>query len=284
MPERLTLATGMRRRTLPGSLRTLRRGLREARDRCASLWWHAAALGLPLRENERRLARLRRREAGKRVFILANGPSLNLTDVDRLSGEASIASNAVFLLFERKRFRPTYYTIEDVLVAEDRAAEAAALEGCWKIFPDDVRRFIPADERTVYVNFPRQYEGGPRFSDDGLRCMYWGGTVTFMNMQLAYYLGASEIYLIGFDHAYSKPDVRDAVDGYVITSQTRDANHFDPRYFGPGYRWHDPNVERMERAYRVAKAFFDERGVRVFNATAGGQLEVFPRVDFDSLF
>lgn len=105
-----------------------------------------------------------------------------------------------------------------------------------------------------------------------------------MNMQLAHYLGASIIYLIGFDHNYVKPKAADRVDGPVITSATDDSNHFDPRYFGAGYRWHDPKVERMEKAYRVAKDFFNAHGVQIFNATAGGKLEVFPRVNFDSLF
>jgi len=70
----------------------------------------------------------------------------------------------------------------------------------------------------------------------------------------------------------------------VITSAADDPSHFDPRYFGAGYRWHDPQVERMEEGYRVAKEFYESRGLEICNATAGGHLEVFPRVSFDSLF
>jgi hypothetical protein len=249
------------------------------------LAWTCAGSGLCLGENERRLASLRNREAGKRIFILGNGPSLNRTDVDRLAGETCIASNAIFLMFERKKFRPAYYTIEDYLVAEDRRAEAAALKGCWKLFPEDVRRFIPPDDQTIYLNFLRQYDGFPKFSDQFLRRVYWGGTVTFMNIQLAYYLGAKNIYLVGFDHNYARPTEKDQVRGAVITSANNDdANHFDPRYFGAGYRWHDPKVERMEEAYRIARQFLNERGVGIYNATDGGHLEVFPRVAYDSLF
>ena len=261
-----------------------RRTKKKAELAGAELRWKLCSLGLPISENERRQAALKNREAGKRIFILANGPSLNQTDVDRLCEEVTIASNAIFLLFDKKRFRPTYYTIEDYLVAEDRRHEASCLKGCWKLFPEDVRKFIPPDERTIYVNFLRQYEGFPKFTDDFRRRVYWGGTVTFMNMQLAYYLGASKIYLIGFDHNYAPPTTKDHVQGTVITSATSDANHFDSRYFGPGYRWHDPKVERMDEAYRVTRAYFEEHGVQVFNATAGGNLEVFQRVDFNSLF
>src|SRR3954463_6832742 len=132
-----------------------------ARSAWRGLCYRAAGSGIPLRTSDRRLARLRGREQGKRIFILGNGPSLNRTDVDKLVGEVSIASNAIFLLFDRKRYRPTYYTIEDYLVAEDRRKEAAALTGAWKLFPADVRHHIPVDDRTMYVNFVRDYEGYP---------------------------------------------------------------------------------------------------------------------------
>lgn len=263
---------------------SFRRNWKRTRRLTSEFLWMCSGLGLPIRENERRLSALRNREAGKRIFILGNGPSLLKTDVDKLCDEISIASNAVFLLFKEKRYRPTYYTIEDYLVAEDRAKEASALQGMRKIFPEDVRRYIPADRNTTYVNFIRDSKAPPRFSENCARVVYWGGTVTFLNLQLAAFLGASKIYLIGFDHNYASPSADDEVDGVVITSATRDQNHFDPRYFGPGYRWHDPRVDRMESSYRLAKNVLAARGIEIFNATAGGKLEVFERVEFDSLF
>ena len=60
-------------------------------------------------------------------------------------------------------------------------------------------------------------------------------------------------------------------------------NHIHPDYFGPGYRWHDPNVARMEAAYRCARRELESAGITVMNATAGGHLEVFDRVAYDSL-
>jgi hypothetical protein len=40
----------------------------------------------------------------------------------------------------------------------------------------------------------------------------------------------------------------------------------------------------MLYGYRCAKEICDAEGVRLFNATVGGQLEVFPRVRFEALF
>lgn len=255
----------------------------------------STGIGLPLRKNESRLLKLRNSAQGKRIFILGNGPSLLHTDVDKLRDEITIASNGIFLLFDKKKFRPTFYTIEDQLVAEDRAIEAIVLSESLKIFPRDLRQWLLPTENTLYMNFRRDYlefppdgpdDGNdlPKFSENFAKEVFFGGTVTYVNLQLAYFLGSSAVYLIGFDHNYAKPKNEDHVSGSVITSSTDDVNHFDPAYFGAGYRWHDPRVNRMERAYNVAKQYFQQRGGAIFNATSGGRLEIFPRINYDSLF
>ena len=106
--------------------------------------------------------------------------------------------------------------------------------------------------------------------------------MTYLCIQLAYYLGASEVVLVGVDHSYEVPD-DEPLDGNTITSTRDDVNHFHSDYFGAGKRWHLPRVDRMERAYVRARQVFDDDGRRIVNATKGGALEVFPRVDFDAL-
>jgi len=213
---------------------------------------------------------------------MGNGPSLRKTDVTLLGTEVTIGSNGIFLMFDEMGYKPTFLTVEDRLVAEDRAETLNAINGTQKIFPRDLSYCLKPDPSTLYVNFSRDYEGFPRVSDEFDRVVYWGGTVSFLNLQLAYHLGCNPIYLIGFDHSYAVPDRDDSSP--VITSEGDDPNHFHPDYFGKGYRWHDPEVDRMEAGYRACRGFCDSRGVSVYNATVGGKLEVFDRVDFDVLF
>lgn len=239
--------------------------------------WRRSQAG---RENQERLSALRGAHAGRRCFVMGNGPSLHKTDIRRLRDEVTIGSNALFLIADRMGYRPTFHTVEDVLVAEDRARELNALRGSVKIFPRDVAYCLKQDEATIYIRFLRDYAGFPKFSERFDEVCYWGGTVSMLNLQLAYFLGCDPIYLIGFDHEYKvPPDLK----SHVIHSDADDVNHVHPDYFGKGYRWHDPMVERMERAYRVARAFLEARGVRIYNATAGGRLEVFERVNFDDV-
>lgn len=234
-------------------------------------------------KNYKRLCGLENIYKGRRCFVIGNGPSLHQTDIRKLNGEITIASNAIFLLFEETGFRPTFWTIEDPLVAADRAADVNQHNGITKIIPNDLRNVIKPDNNTLYVNFLRQYRNFPSFSSNFKDYVYWGGTVTFLNLQLAYYLGCREIYLIGVDHNYHSPSKVDKVEGAVITSNSVDINHFHPDYFGPGYRWHDPKVERMEQAYQQAQLFMENHYATIYNATAGGKLEVFSRVDFSKI-
>jgi hypothetical protein len=153
-------------------------------------------------------------------------------------------------------------------------------------FPAQFRH--PAFDRNNHNYFRAIYAfeaaaGFPRFSLDPARLMWIGGTVTYICMQLALYMGFSEVYLVGMDHNYQRPDHVQS-QGSVWTSHGEDPNHFHPQYFGAGYRWHDPQVERMETAYRKARDVYAEQDARIVNATVGGRLEVFDRVDYERLF
>ena len=135
---------------------------------------------------------------------------------------------------------------------------------------------------NVRVNYTN-YHKFPNFSTDAVRQLWVGGTVSYLCLQLAYHMGFSDVHLVGFDHNYTIPS--DAkIDGNRIETTSTDPNHFHPDYFGKGYRWHNPRVDRMEIAYVRAREQFEATGRRVFNATVGGKLEVFDRVNYDSLF
>jgi hypothetical protein len=104
-----------------------------------------------------------------------------------------------------------------------------------------------------------------------------------INIQLAIYFGFKEIYLVGMDHDYKIPHTA-SVSGETITSNADDENHFHPDYFGKGKKWHDPHLDRVERNYAYLENISNIFGVKIYNATVGGKLEVFERVDFESLF
>lgn len=267
MKHKLKKALGQSRRGWQKQLKLLREHL-----------WSLSPEG---RRSKRRLAELKGTFSGRRCFIMGNGPSLLKCDLSLLENEITICSNAQYLIWDDMGFVPTFLTVEDRLVAEDRASELCALNQTIKVFPRDLLYCLRGSADTIFVNFARDYQPFPQFTSDFQQIVYWGGTVTMLNLQLAYYLGCDEIYLVGFDHHYEVPKV---MDGHVITSHGDDVNHIHPKYFGEGYRWHDPNLARMEQAYSVARRFLEANGITVRNATIGGHLEVFERIDYGRLF
>lgn len=234
---------------------------------------------------------LRERFKGsRRCFLIGNGPSLNQTDLSMLKNEVTFAVNGFFLKAADLDWKPTFYVVEDHLVAEDRAKWINEFKGPIKFFPSYLGYMFDKSDDTVFYNHrPRKsYPHGFDFSLEADKITYTGCTVTFSMMQLAAYLGFQEIYLIGVDASYDIP--KDAQEGKdysvgVLDMKSDDPNHFDPDYFGKGFRWHDPQVEKMVEAYQEARKVLDTQTTqRIYNAGIGGKLEVFDRVPFASLF
>lgn len=234
-----------------------------------------------------RFDQLRRRlqESGvKRVFVIGNGPSLKKTDLSLLRDEVTIGFNGIFL---HDSFTPTIYVVEDHLVAEDRQKEILAYRCPVKVFPSYLAYCLEPQANTIFLNHRSRvsFPVDTDFSDQAGTVSYTGGTVTYTGLQIAASLGAEQIVLVGVDASYTVADVErnDSYGTGVLTSKSDDTNHFDPRYFGAGYRWHDPNVHTMLQAYRKAQQHARRNGFEIINATAGGQLEVFPRVRLEQL-
>ncbi|WP_083199230.1 6-hydroxymethylpterin diphosphokinase MptE-like protein [Sphingobium sp. Ndbn-10] len=230
---------------------------------------------------------------GKRCFIVGNGPSLNKMDLSKLSDEYSFAVNGIFYKTEECGYRPTFYVVEDRHVILDNVDEIKKFQpapGGFRFFPARYRFKIGAGDNTFFLNFNRgfydprsSFYETPRFSTDASRRVYCGQSVTIVNIQIAYWLGFSEVYLIGMDFSYNIPDSA-KVDGNVLESTEDDINHFHPDYFGAGKKWHDPKLHNVLKSYMMCKFMFELDGRKIFNATAGGNLNVFERADYDGLF
>jgi hypothetical protein len=239
----------------------------------------------PISSDYRLLKDLKGKHSGKRCFIIGNGPSLNDLDLSLLKDEITFGVNAIYTNFQKMGFYPTYYVVEDMLVAEDRAEEINAYTESIKFFPNYVKHCIRRVGNQAYFNFVQSFDalGYPAFSQDFSHRVYFGGTVSYVCLQLAYHMGFDEVYLIGFDHSYSIPE-QAIREGNVITSTTEDPNHFNSEYFGKGKRWHNPMLDRMEKSYIVARRMYEAENRTIINASSGGKLEVFDRIEFLSLF
>jgi len=227
---------------------------------------------------------------GQRCFIVGNGPSLNKIDLNLLKKEYSFAVNGIFYKTDEMGYKPTFYVVEDQAVLRDNLDRINDYICDHSFFPSHYKSRLNIRDDMNFVDldlgFYREfhpYYCKPRFSQDCSQVAYAGQSVTFFNMQLAFHLGFDKVYLIGMDFSYDIPDST-IIEGVKYLSQGADPNHFHPDYFGKGKVWHDPKLDRVAMNFNLARKVYEENGREIINATVGGKLELFRRVDFTSLF
>jgi hypothetical protein len=226
---------------------------------------------------QRALAGLKDTRREQRCFILGNGPSLKQTDLGRLRGEFTFGLNRIYLLFPEMGFPTTYLVTVNRLVLEQCAQEIAAAP-VTKFLPWSSRRLFPATPSAGI--FIRSDCAKPGFAVDACKPMWAGATVTYAAMQLAYYIGFSEVILVGVDHSFTTQGRPHA----AVVSQGDDPNHFAPNYFGKGFKWQLPDLETSEMAYSMARQAYEADGRKIIDATIGGKLTIFPKADYNGLF
>ena len=234
----------------------------------------------------KKIAKYRDLYKGKRCFIVANGPSLSADDLNTLhqNGEITFGMNRIYKMFDKTDWRPTFYVCEDELIAKEQQSEISAIESKEKFIPIEINWWHNINIKGAlyfHINYELEKCYPYCFSTDIAHQVDCRGTVTFTCMEIAAYMGFSEIYLLGVDHNYQKTI---DINGNIII----DPNAKD--YFCEGY---DDDIKDIvihdmgnnTRAYTDAKKYCEASGKAVvYNATRGGKLEVFQRVNFDSLF
>ena len=232
----------------------------------------------------RRIKRYCNAYQGQKCFIIGNGPSLRTDDLERIrrSGIPSFAMNRIFNLFPETKWRPTYYVCEDILILRGIEDRISAMDAA-KFIPVNLKWYEDVNIKDAiyfWLDYNSEMKETFGLSTDAAHSVRCRGTVTSTCIQLAIYMGFSEIYLLGIDHNYSKsineegkvvedPSVKDYfADDY--DSDIKDQVVHDMRAPTQAFA----SVEQLSRKLNT---------FRVYNATRGGRLEIFERVDFDEV-
>ena len=264
----------------------LRHAARRQCRRWADRWpaWHRAlnARGWALTGNDRRIRALRDRHRGQRAFIVATGPSLQVADLELLRQEITFSCNKIYLAFSEVSWRPTYYSVIDVLVAKNNRDLIRAVD-CPKIFSDCILSSFRADRDITWIRDLPDLVVADRpgfgFSTDLLAGAHGGYTVVYLQLQLAYYMGIREVYLLGLDFSFKVPPTSGEVciHGEVLVNRD-EVNHFSAGYRRPGETWTMPRLDMQLSAFQCAQQAFAAAGGAIYNASRHTALEVFPRV------
>jgi len=227
--------------------------------------------------SNQRLLAFKDKHKGERCVIIGNGPSLNQMDLSFLKHEICFGTNKIFLGFKQWDFLPTYYVAVNRLVIKQNAAQICQIP-CPKFISN---RGIPDLEPQEDLMFIRTHpDNGQPFCPDPTQGLQEGNTVTYVAMQLAYYMGFETVILIGVDHDYKTPGIPHT----EVVSEAKDPNHFHPDYFGDGVKWHLPDLAGSERFYKIAYAYFWVNGRQILDATVGGNVLFFRRLIIENCF
>ncbi len=239
-----------------------------------------------LPENTDRLRNFNNIHQGQRGFIIGNGPSLAAADLELLKDEISFAANKIYLHFSDTAFRPSYYAAVDLIFLENFHHIIPEIDST-KFFPLAAAQWLEPSENLFLfkeIGSPSGKRFTPGFSLDLQRGIYGGYTVSFTLIQLAFYMGIRDLYLIGMDHDYHLPNKRAHHHAYgeVLVSEG-EVNHFHQNYRPCGEIWSIPKPEYQEQSYRLALKTCRRHGGTISNATRGGKLNIFPRVKLEEI-
>lgn len=218
--------------------------------------------------------------AGRPCFLVGNGPSLKDTPLDFLEQFYTFGMNQINLLYDQTIWKPTFYlatTVKGWHWSDTWRANMMDNVFKWGL-TSFVARAIPMRGLHVYplnVEYWTRHKGkrAKMFSEDCAWKVGHLGTTMYTAFQLAAWMGFNPIYLVGCDLGYKAEN-----------GESR--GHFRDDYWGDrGVRqpMNDEICEEINKltllAHVVAKGYMDTHGIEVYNATVGGELEVWPRID-----
>jgi uncharacterized Rossmann fold enzyme len=236
-----------------------------------------------------KLKSLRNIHAGEKCVIIGMGPSLQVIDLDCFKGITTIACNKIYLAFDETDWRPDYYMVSDVLVAENNKEGIDGIEA-QKFFPEWVEKRCSGIENINWVpliednNFVSGLAVG--FSKDLSQGIEpGGGTVIYDMLQLAYHLGFSDVALVGIDFSFetNQTSGENCEQGEVLVAG-EEVNHFVKNYRTPGETWTIPKMDIQKIAFAKAFETFNADGRSLVNASRRTKLKEVTRVDFDDYF
>lgn len=228
-------------------------------------------------DNDKMIRALKNKHQGERCFIIATGPSLTIEDVNKLKNEYTIGVNSIFRLYDKIDWRPDYYTILDAGVCKSYIEngmmdiDSFAKENC---FINSICRDIIKSRNTIYIHYnwlKHSYKYGNlefKYTPNLVYGLYDFYSVTHASIQMAIYMGFKEIYIIGVDNNY--------MGSKTHFVETKGDDTFD-------YQQALTTQTSMDAGYEQIRKIAEEQGVKVYNATRGGKVEAFERVNLDDI-
>lgn len=242
--------------------------------------------GLFHNNNSIRLENLKNKYQGRRCFLIGNGPSLTAEDLNLLKEEYTFGTNMVYKIFDNTEWRPSFHCVSDTIYASKLGTELSQKVKA-PLFTTErtYRRMLNKPVNTTYVHTLQSERYKVRGNIQAY-CMV-KATVLSLAAEMAFHMGFQEIYLLGVDctnpHAkgghfienYATKDVAET-DINRIKTRTKKSN-LTTEQIG------EHIIDRSLEVYTLLDNYAKKHDVQIYNATRGGNLEIFPRVQLEDV-
>lgn len=234
---------------------------------------------LPKYINQLRLLPYHNKYKNQVCFVVGNGPSLRIQDLERIQekGYKTFCSNRIYMAFPETKWRPDFYFLSDKNLIDNLEENIKDIPVKRRFFPYRIKECV--SKGMLYNELSYDWNTESKFSENAGKGVYPPGTITAEMMQFAYYMGFSEIYLIGVDFNYEAKELI-GNNSYAYNGEN---NYFIKGYMKEGEISVLPNVVANLNGFNAARRVIENNGRIIRNATRGGKLEVFERIDVDEL-
>ncbi len=235
---------------------------------------------------------------GETIFIIGNGPSIKNTDLKKMKDAKKMVVSNFYLHKDYKTVNPDYYCLAQFTYTDIFDEDSAykwlsdignnSGEPCY-FFNISEKRLIDqcGSFKRKNVNYMYLDVINYDYYDeiDITNKMMCGQSVTIDCIQLAIYMGFQSIYLVGIEHSEI---LSRQYDYFYDRGQSlvgdKDLYALNDGRIREEFRLQLYSRNNLWRQYESLKAIAEARKVKIYNATKGGILDVFERVDYDSLF
>lgn len=235
---------------------------------------------------------IKNRHTGKRCFVLGAGSSIKQQDIKKLAGEYVISVSNTFVHPDFELIKPQYHALSHIMAGHSHLYTAEKFvewlkEMDAKLF--DAEMFMHYGDKQLiddnkifekrkihwveYVNWDEKIN--PPIDPAHLPKIW---SVSELAVTMAIYMGFDKIYLLGFDHDwFNGPMVYfyDKKIEHKIQPKDEDLTYVDSEY---QMRRHAYIFKKYKYLYSLKKNIYNA------NANPNTYVDVFPKVDYDSLF
>ncbi len=242
--------------------------------------------------NRSKIESFQNSHVGEKCFVIGNGPSLNAEDLTTLKDNHifCLASKGIYNIFDDTPWRPDIWGVSDLDYIKLKEIDINKLSGFPKfVCAQAILRHNIEIKDAIYYPFIQAERQPCFFNKDITRGIHFYGTITGKLINIAVYMGFTEIYLLGCDHTL--PMKIDENGKKVVDTSVN--SHFNNKYFSNEQERSQvyKNVIDAEKSFQyTTQAYADikyhcekQLGVQIYNASRKSALEVFPRINFDEV-